>query len=127
MTKEAENAFLIFDTNGDEGFSSDEVFQAFEYFSNKEKEIAVNGKKGDGVITNLDIEEIIKTDLKFTDFRAECKDDKKAANLLSKVLITFATLVQGDYQVRKISSLAIEAWQAPYSLCIIPSQRVENE
>ncbi len=87
-------ALSAFDVDGKEGLSSDELLQAFDYFVNKEKEIAVTGKKGDGVITSKDIEQIIKSDSKFSAIREKLKDDNKVVDLLSNVVMTLSSLVQ---------------------------------
>ena len=87
-------ALSAFDVDGQKGLSANELLQAFDYFVNKEKEIAVTGKKGDGIITSQDIGEIIKTDDKFAAIRDSLKDDNKVVELLSNIVMTLSALVQ---------------------------------
>ena len=89
---DAEAALTVFDTDSN-GVSADELMQAYDYFVQKEKEIAVSGEKGDGIITNKDIEQIMKTDSKFDKLREKYNDDSKVVNLLSKILLSLCRLV----------------------------------
>lgn len=89
-------ALSAFNTDGNENLSSDELLQAFDYFTNKEKEIAAAGKKGDGVITSKDIEQIVKTDSRFNAIREKYNDDNKVVNLLTKTVLTLSALVQDN-------------------------------
>lgn len=96
MTEDMKTALSAFDTDGEEGLSSNELLEAFNYFTNKEKEIAVTGKKGDGVITSKDIEQIVKTDSKFAKIREKYKNDNKVVDLLSNIVMTLSALVQNS-------------------------------
>ena len=62
-------------------------------FVNKEKEVAVIGKKGDGLITTKDIEQIVKTDTKFSAIREHLNDDNEATTLLQNIVMTLINIV----------------------------------
>lgn len=101
-------ALSAFDTDGKGGLSSDELYQAFDYFVNKEKEIAEKGtKKGDGIITVNDIEQILKTDTRFSAIREKLKDDNKAKTLLYNIVMTLSGIVtfnKSDERIREVYS-----------------------
>lgn len=127
INEDAKMALSAFDSDGKEGLSSDELLQAFDYFSKKEKEIAVNGKKGDGVITSKDIEQIIKTDSKFNTIREKYKDDNKVVYLLSNVVMTLSALVQNTkFSVSFIGINRIKAHNNGKLSDITPENIVEN-
>lgn len=86
-------ALSAFDTDGVKGLSSDELKNAYDYFVNKEKEVAVIGKKGDGLITTKDIEQIVKTDTKFSAIREHLNDDNEATTLLQNIVMTLINIV----------------------------------
>ena len=104
-------ALSAFDTDGIKGLSSDELIAAFDYFVNQEKEIAITGKKGDNVLTSKDIEQIIKSDSKFSAIRENLKDDNKVVDLLSNIVMTLATLVTklSDYTVTYIGTKGVDS------------------
>lgn len=89
-------ALQSFDTDGQAGLSSDELLSAFDYFVKKEKEIAVTGKKGDGIISSKDIEKILKTNIRFEHLRQKYNDDSKAIELLVNTITTLSNIVSND-------------------------------
>ena len=111
MAENVKIALSAFDTDGKEGLSSDELLQAFDYFVNKEKEVAVSGKKGDSLISSKDIEQIVKTDSKFSAIREHLNDDDKVTNLLRHIVMTLSSIVTLDKSehITKISQHGFSA------------------
>ena len=94
VSKDIEIALSAFDSDGVKGLNDIELLEAFDYFVNKEKNVAVVGKKGDNVITSKDIEEIIKTDPKFLQLKNQYNNDNEVVDLLSRAVIALSALVQ---------------------------------
>jgi len=108
VEKPVKIALSAFDVDNN-GLDANEYMQAFDYFVNKEKEIAMTGEKGDYVLTDKDIEQIIKTDDKFKALRELCNDDTAAVDILSGVVGALNALVSTDntWSVRGIGVYGI--------------------
>ena len=65
-----------------------EINKALAYFSELENRIAVNGKKGDGILTQSDLYEIIRTEKKFKDLLEQSNnEDELVQNLQNTILL----------------------------------------
>lgn len=96
------------------GLTNSELMQAFDYFKNKEQQIALFGEKGDRVITSQDVEEIIKTDTKFETIRKAYNDDSKVLELMKGILIYLSTFAKKvNSKVIQYNSFHIEDNSSP--------------
>lgn len=93
LNKDLELALSVFDTDGVKGLNEKELLEAFNYFVNKEKEVAISGNKCDRIITSKDIEEIIKTDDKFSHLKEKINDNK-VVDILAKAILFLSGMIE---------------------------------
>ncbi len=95
----------LFNTDNDKQIlSSEEIKNAVKYFIDVEKQLSVNGKKGDGVITSKDLLKIIQTDDRFKEIRKKYNDDHKLATIMSKAILVLTNALDMDKSVNKYNS-----------------------
>ena len=103
-SSEIKYIFEAFDTDDEKGILSEkELKEALDYLAQKEKEIAVKGKKGDRVISYADFNEIAK-DNKFEKARKEIEKDRHNFSVGEAIAFAAHMLSKTTHQNSRISA-----------------------